>query len=854
MAETKKKVPIMGKIIEAKSDLAKAIMGGNKKLIKKHIQCLENLRNDWVTYPEEPGHGYSGGLSDEDMYSPSECSKSSEEYSSSDGWDSNDEDHVVEESVKKTTKRVACRCPLEGCKSSVIHLPRHLREVHKWTRERANKATSRFGMRKSFLSKPLLPELSELSEKTLQEKKKKKKRRDYHRHRACPIAGCHAVVKRLPNHIQQVHKDIKRGSPVYKQILRDARAFKTWQPLDAVPSNPVVEHGQSSNNTEDCEMGELDEQLCEEYEMELVEETDNVEEEENVMDEEETFRDFCQWLQTADGGRRDEKMAKQHCSQVRKMLVTIDSERKLSSLFNKNLIRDRFLKDYAEKMYKPDTVKAHLLSLRNFCSFVRTEEPSSVTVNADTIQKIEEKARLWSSSYKKDSNRRHLEKQNEDLEKLVTPEMVSKFERSESARTAISYIGQLSGAHALEVNQSMYTLIRDFILTEMTIANAHRSGVLANMTIEEFKKVKKTNQGSMLISVKNHKTADVHGPARVVLTPTLFSYLDVYVNEVRSCVAISSSEKDSNSPSFVFLSWNGQKLQSGQISTAIDSAWQKAEMEGHVCSTIFRKSTVTKVHEDHKDLKGDLADLMGHKPSTAERFYRLREKEEACVEAANNLSSIMRKPQKKPVSRNTTATATKSLSQECLTKERLTWKEEDVNAIKELFSEEIKEKSVTMEVVRGKIQGHAALEQLDAKRVCDRIRSEWRNSTSNPESDKAADCMPETEPPEQVETLSAKMSRFFKASDAKESCNSSDVVGPSNSSYLSKNIFSDNERKVLLRMCGTMVRGGVVSKPAIKERLEKEEEGKELLNKFSINQLVNRLKYERRLIKNNSCR
>ena len=66
---------------------------------------------------------------------------------------------------------------------------------------------------------------------------------------------------------------------------------------------------------------------------------------------------------------------------------------------------------------------------------------------------------------------------------------------------------------------------------------------------------------------------------------------------------------------------------------------------------------------------------------------------------------------------------------------------------------------------------------------------------------------------------------------------------------LARNVFSDNERKVLLRMCGTMVRRGVISKP-----LEKEEEGKELLNKFSINQLVNRLKYERRLNKNNSCR
>ena len=118
-------------------------------------------------------------------------------------------------------------------------------------------------------------------------------------------------------------------------------------------------------------MEELDEQLCEENEMELEEEPDNVEEEDNVMDEEETFRDFCQWLQTADGGRRDEKMAKQHCSQVRKILV------------KENFIRDRFLNDYAEKNYKPDTVKTHFLSLRNFCSFVRTEEPSRVTVNAD---------------------------------------------------------------------------------------------------------------------------------------------------------------------------------------------------------------------------------------------------------------------------------------------------------------------------------------------------------------------------------------------------------------------------------------------------------------------------------------
>ena len=73
---------------------------------------------------------------------------------------------------------------------------------------------------------------------------------------------------------------------------------------------------------------------------------------------------------------------------------------------------------------------------------------------------IDEKARLWSSSYKKVSQRRHLEKQDEDLSNLMTPEMVVEYEQSESARRAVSLINQLSGAHCLQINQAEYTLTR----------------------------------------------------------------------------------------------------------------------------------------------------------------------------------------------------------------------------------------------------------------------------------------------------------------------------------------------------------------------------------------------------------
>ena len=56
-----------------------------------------------------------------------------------------------------------------------------------------------------------------------------------------------------------------------------------------------------------------------------------------------------------------------------------------------------------------------MISLRYLYTFILTERPDGVNVEDATINFIDKKARLWSSSYKKDSQRRHLEKQDEDL-------------------------------------------------------------------------------------------------------------------------------------------------------------------------------------------------------------------------------------------------------------------------------------------------------------------------------------------------------------------------------------------------------------------------------------------------------
>ena len=154
----------------------------------------------------------------------------------------------------------------------------------------------------------------------------------------------------------------------------------------------------------------------------------------------------------------------------------------------------------------------------------------------------------------------------EDLHSLISPEQITEFERSKAARDAICLLGQLSDVETTEVTQNQYTLIRDFLLVEISIDNANRAGALANMNLKEFQKSVK-HENELVILVRKHKTGATHGPARIVLSPKLQSWIAIFEKKVRCKlpgVADGHSER-------VFLSWNGEALKSSQINKAIKS-------------------------------------------------------------------------------------------------------------------------------------------------------------------------------------------------------------------------------------------------------------------------------------------
>lgn len=118
--------------------------------------------------------------------------------------------------------------------------------------------------------------------------------------------------------------------------------------------------------------------------------------------------------------------------------------------------------------------------------------------------------------------------------------------------------------------------------------------------------------------------------------------------------------------------------------------------------------------------------------------------------------------------------------------------------------------------------------------MLDKVRSQWRY-----EKNTAAET---SDLPSEQESVEQRVQRIL---DDKE--NSSDVIPPTVTSSM-KNFFTSAElEKVRYTFKEMIAKAAPISKPRIKEMLQKESWGRDMLEKVSVDTIVNRIKYERRV-------
>lgn len=163
------------------------------------------------------------------------------------------------------------------------------------------------------------------------------------------------------------------------------------------------------------------------------------------------------------------------------------------------------------------------------------------------------------------------------------------------------------------------------LITKIITDNFQRSGVIGNMTLEEFENACK-DSGSSFVSVLDHKT-DINCPADVVLENKLHQMLDQFIKFPR-CIVLSCQTTN-----YVFISWNGLKMSSSMVTNSLNACCKRSLQESYrsdVTCSLFRKLWTTTIHQNMHQLKQN---LMTHSVRVAESEYNVHNKKSTAAVA-----------------------------------------------------------------------------------------------------------------------------------------------------------------------------------------------------------------------------
>ena len=340
-------------------------------------------------------------------------SSGEDEHEADEGVDSKDEEDNVDSQniAQKLDKkqpgiqgRAKRECPVLYCRKLVVHVPRHLVHVHHWSHSQSRSAVTNFNLRKKYTFKNQMNAEAGNRKRKQNGDKATKLHKDYHKKRICPVIGCSACVKRLPAHLKNVH-EISPSTDEYKRSLKKALP-KRKRPY-------LVQEVEKRVKEEFNEDAALSKRKRPYYHLDVAEGADeaalpkrkrlysDLEVEEGadedvhveVVESEEAEGDntdplfiltFSKWLHSPDGGKKDTKTAKQHSSQISRILSVIDTEKKAESLLDLTLLKEKFV-THAEEKYLPETIKSYFTSLKHFYSFLLSEKPKDIEVSSEVV-------------------------------------------------------------------------------------------------------------------------------------------------------------------------------------------------------------------------------------------------------------------------------------------------------------------------------------------------------------------------------------------------------------------------------------------------------------------------------------
>ncbi|MES9879778.1 MAG: SET domain-containing protein-lysine N-methyltransferase [Sedimenticola sp.] len=261
--------------------------------------------------------------------------------------------------------------------------------------------------------------------------------------------------------------------------------------------------------------------------------------------------------------------------------------------------------------------------------FVKCEQK-----RAKTEQRKADKSRLKDMHAELCDKGQHLEKESKRetrVAKSKAPRVPSPYEVTEVIRVSESRFGKIMSLakSGMPLNRDQVCFVNRYIASYIMLMQAHRPGVLENMTTDlVLTSINEKEGPSAVVNVSEHKTARQF-IARVVLDEYLIPVFESYHRYVRQRIVITTN---CTSEAF-FLQNDGSKFT--KFSEAPVKLQQAAKLPTKYTSADARKSFETYNQKMGVNAQKDMADFMCHSERTRNSDYRQKASAAAIGVVAN---------------------------------------------------------------------------------------------------------------------------------------------------------------------------------------------------------------------------
>lgn len=272
------------------------------------------------------------------------------------------------------------------------------------------------------------------------------------------------------------------------------------------------------------------------------------------------------------------------------------------------------------------TVRNKLKFLEYFCEFLMSDDCR----NSVEKEWCGELARLvkalpgWRAALRGQCSMEEVRRRVLDGQEALTKVDIDNYRKSEYAAIA----GKLMLSMLMNPNSvpsvSDFHRCRNHLLALFSVSNAHRTGVLCNFSVSDYEqglKAQKVPATDIAFTVVEHKTATSHGEAVLAVNPEEAKLLAGYM------IMRANLKTFGPAAPFVFINTTGSKMSQSNIGSSLTNAFQNSGYQERVNCTKLRKTVVTEIHKNHPDKKGPVAAHMCHREATAEKYYKIYEKQ-----------------------------------------------------------------------------------------------------------------------------------------------------------------------------------------------------------------------------------